>query len=654
MSSTQGWTTWDPSSIAVWEHLPSGLRCRLVLEDDNGQQLSPDSWAPIEEYLPDEGGHSLAHLMLNAGGAQVEVECGGEGDVAVCHILDVRGASVRAHWIVEGAQDGWNVVLEEKDVMLAPEGLAVPADINAFLRDQRDAVHLSVPTGEGLLADTLEAMEATLAANTIVLPQTNELITISRQTAEQTGELRLKNWELFLNALGAAYADPALALANCRTALRHLAAGDILGAEATSEGVLSNFSNPPVASYVIWKVFQLTGDEELLREAMPQLLRWHNWWSSTRDPNGNKVLSWASAEETGMAEHPLYQQAQRDDDSGLLMLDDVALTSLWLLDAVALMRMALHLDDMELSTRLESEVQEVADRMNLMLWDQNLGIFNSVDWDLRPVGQRSATTFLSLIGGVPTGIRAHRLVTEHLEQEFNTPYLVPTLAGDDPLFAEQQPWRGRVSPLLNFLICEGLRHFGEDVWAERIALSGLALLRHGWNAQHHVYASYNATTGQGDDIKQDTMAPSAALFGALGVGMLIDMEPWDGMRLGNLSGAEAAVRGVQIRGDRFDLASGAWGFSARRNGKPWIETDRPAILRNMTFGENDISLHAKVAGGGALQLKFSGLAPKQQFSVKVNGRLLQTDAVDATGTLVCNVELPPAPSMGGKGIDRVA
>ena len=56
----------------------------------------------------------------------------------------------------------------------------------------------------------------------------------------------------------------------------------------------------------------------------------------------------------------------------------------------------------------------------------------------------------------------------------------------------------------------------------------------------------------------------------------------------------------------------------------------------------------------SLQLKFSGLAPKQQFSVKVNGRLLQTDAVDATGTLVCNVELPPAPSMGGKGIDRVA
>jgi hypothetical protein len=463
-----------------------------------------------------------------------------------------------------------------------------------------------------VLEDSLAAMEATLATNTIVLPGTNELITLSRHVTEQTGELTINNWKTFLTALGIAYADPALAVANVRTALRHLAAGDILGAEATTSGVLGSIANPPIASYAVWKLFQLTGDEDLLREAMPHLLRWHQWWETMRDANDNQLLSWATPEESGMPGHPVYQEADVDESSGLLKLDDVALSSLYVLDAVSLMRMALHFDEMELATRLEGEARDIADRMNLVLWDQNLGIFHSVDWELRPANHQSALAFLSLIAGVPTGIRAHRLVSEHLQFEFNTPYLIPTLGDRDPAFTEQQPWRGRISALLNFLICEGLRHYGEDMWAERITQSGLALLRHSWTDQHQVFASYNALTGTGDDITQDPMAPSATLLGALGIGLLIDMEPWDGMRLGNLSGAEIALHGITLRDDRFDISSGPSGLSVRRNGKPWIETDRPAILRNIVAGESELSLHAKAAGGGMVQIRYHGFAPKQQ------------------------------------------
>jgi len=653
MSSTHGWTTWDPSSIAVWEHLPSGLRCRLLLQDDEGQQLAPESWAPLEDFLPDDAGHSLAHLLVNAGGAQVEVECGGEGDVAACHILQVQGDHVTARWEVDGPRAGWLVVADSADVAVAPEGTPIPADVNAFLRDQHDAVRLSLPVGEGLLADTLETMETDLATNTFVLPETGELITLSRHAVEAAGAWSIPNWETFLTALGMAVVDPALALANCRAALRHLAVEDILGAEATAAGARSDISNPPVASYCVWKIYQLTGDEELLREAMPQLLRWHNWWQSTHDPNVNGLLSWTSDEEAGMPGHPPYAEAQRDEDSGVLKLDDVASCSLWALDAAALMRMALRFDDMELATHLEAEIQAIADRMNLTLWDQNGGIFRSLDWNMKPGDHQSATAFLSLIAGIPTGIRAQRLVNEHLAQEFAAPNLVPTLGDGDAAFGDQQPWRGRVSALLNFLICEGLRHYGEDTWAERIALSGLSLLRNGWNDGRHIYGSFNARTGAGDDIDQDPLAPAGLLLGALGIGLLIDLEPWDGMRLGNLCGAEMALHGLLLRGDRFDLASGPWGFSARRNGKPWIETDRPAILRNIVAGEHEISLHAKVAGGGPLTLRFFGYAPGLHISVKINGRLIPA-ITSPTGAVECSVELPPAPDIGGQGMARAA
>jgi hypothetical protein len=298
-------------------------------------------------------------------------------------------------------------------------------------------------------------------------------------------------------------------------------------------------------------------------------------------------------------------------------------------------------------------VQAIADRMNLTLWDQNGGIYRSLDRDMKPTDHQSATVFLALLAGIPSGIRAQRLVNEHLAQEFAAPYLLPTLGTGDAVFSEQRPWRGRVSALLNYLICEGLRHYGEDVWAERIALSGLTMLRHGWNAEHHVYTSYHAQTGRGDDLAQDPMAPAGVLLGALGIGLLIDLEPWDGVRLGNLSGAETALHGMMLQGDRYDLSSGEWGFSVRRNGKSWIETDRPAILRNIAMDEREISLHAKVAGGGPLTLRFFGFTPGLQVSVKVNGRL-NTATVTPTGELECAVELPPAPDVGGPGMSRVA
>ena len=93
-----------------------------------------------------------------------------------------------AHWVVEGAQDEWVVLMHEQDVALAPHGTALPEDISAFLDTQRQIALAAIPHGGGLLSAPLEAMEATLAANTFALPHSGEILTVSRHTAEQSGE----------------------------------------------------------------------------------------------------------------------------------------------------------------------------------------------------------------------------------------------------------------------------------------------------------------------------------------------------------------------------------------------------------------------------------------------------------------------------------
>ncbi|HEY3416563.1 MAG TPA: trehalase family glycosidase [Armatimonadota bacterium] len=647
MSTIRGWTTWEPSSIAVWEHLPSGIRCRLIMEDGEGHAFTPREWEPLEEYLPDRTGNSAAHLRLRAGEGRVEIECGGKGDVAACHIESITGEHLSAHWEVEGAQDDWQIRQDQFNVVLAPRGMNLPEDVNAFLRDRRTVARQGAPHGTGLLEAPLEALDVALASNTMMLPQTEDIATLSRHEMELTGEWRIRNWEFFLTALGIAYADPELALANVRTGLRHLAAGSLLAAESRAGEVQAELSNPPVAAYCVWKIYQITEDLSLIEEAYPILLRWHDWWMNARDVNQNHLLGWVAAAETGMPGHPLYEDAITDPRTGVLRLDDVALCSLWAMDAFALMRMALLLSEQDRATHLEHEIQEMSARVNLRLWDQTRAYFRSQDWDGTPTDRQSATSLLVLSGRVTTRSHKDRLVPEFLELYFTTPYLLPTLGTGDAAFNDQLPWRGRVSPLLNYLICEGLRYYGLDEWAERISLSGVEMVSKSWAEHRQLFASYNAITGQGDDLPQDPLAPEGILFSALGVSLLIDVEPWNGLRLGNLSDQEMSVAGVIIAGQRYKISSSAQGMVVHRNGQLWIETDHPVILRNMLQTERELSVQVTMPTGGHLRLRFHGYTPGQALTLRVNGAAMPVTA-NNQGVIEQAVEVHPL-SKGGLG-----
>jgi hypothetical protein len=309
------------------------------------------------------------------------------------------------------------------------------------------------------------------------------------------------------------------------------------------------------------------------------------------------------------------------------------------------MRMALQLNDLDQATHLEQEVSAIASRMKLALWDPDAGTFRSRAWDGPMTDEVSATALLSLIGGMPSRTQMHQVV-DYLSREFLAPYLIPTVGRSDSAFGDQLPWRGRVSALLNALICEGLRHFGQDDWAELITLSGLDLISKSWQEQRQVFAHYQAVTGTGDDIPQDPLAPAGMLFSALGIAMLIDVEPWDGMRLGNISGAELSVSGLELHGERYDLSSGPWGFSTVRNGDPWWEADRPIILRNLYQTDKEVSFHAKVGDSAPVRLRFYGYQPGTQVSVRVNGQLY-TVVANEDGVVDFQANIPPTPRPGG-------
>lgn len=65
-------------------------------------------------------------------------------------------------------------------------------------------------------------------------------------------------------------------------------------------------SKPPLASWAVWQLYQVTGDKTLLQEFYPKLRAYHHWWYRNRDHDQNGLA------EYGATVHELHQTEQGD------------------------------------------------------------------------------------------------------------------------------------------------------------------------------------------------------------------------------------------------------------------------------------------------------------------------------------------------------
>jgi putative isomerase len=98
---------------------------------------------------------------------------------------------------------------------------------------------------------------------------------------------------------------------------------------------------------------------------------------------------------------------------------------------------------------------------------------------------------------------------------------MPSISRDDPGYADQMYWRGRIWAPMNFLVYLGLRNYPLDKARRDLVEKSRALLLKEWREKGHVHENYNADTGEGCDKS----ASSDALYhwgGLLGFIALIE------------------------------------------------------------------------------------------------------------------------------------
>jgi len=203
-------------------------------------------------------------------------------------------------------------------------------------------------------------------------------------------------WDSCFNALLASLEDPAGARETLRAMFANQQPSGFISNAASGTDAMPDRSQPPVASYCVWRIHQRWPDRAFLEEVYPKLLRWHDWWFSPRldgglpyrDGNRDGLLEWGSETgvlqnarfETGMDDSPMYDDVEMDPQSHTMRMDAVDLNALWAMDADYLARIAEELGKKADARRLRAEREAMGRRINKLLWNEELGLYCNRYW----------------------------------------------------------------------------------------------------------------------------------------------------------------------------------------------------------------------------------------------------------------------------------
>lgn len=415
------------------------------------------------------------------------------------------------------------------------------AAIKALIERRRDE-NRRLATRFGSLAPVYEAMQSVVAWN-VFYDAANEraIASVSRIWNEAWGGYIIFDWDTYFAALMAAVDHKDLAYANAVAISSAVTdRGFVPNVEASFDVKSRDRSQPPVGSLVCRMIYERYREKEFIAAVYPNLLSWNRWWPKARDNRG--FLSWGSDPhpggmnghsakgakwESGMDNSPLFDDAVYNPETHMFELADVGLMSLYIADCRDLAFLARELGH-------EADAQELEARRNRYgaklqeLWDEESGIYRDLHLDTGRRSTRLAPSNLyPLLAGVPTQAQAERMIQEHYfnPERFHGEWVLPSISRDDPAFADNSYWRGRIWAPMNFLVYLGMRNYDLPQARADLAEKSIRLLLSSWNEHRRIHENYNSVTAVGDDVRNSD--PFYSWGGLLGFIGLMEAGHWD-------------------------------------------------------------------------------------------------------------------------------
>ena len=254
----------------------------------------------------------------------------------------------------------------------------------------------------------------------------------------------------------------------------------------TSPQAVRQFSQIPILAWGVERVYQKTGDRELLTQCLGRLERFHDWFWRERDLHDNGLLTVGAY--TGNLQHAKWETFDYECNmDGMKMTvhptrkgpkegawyADICVpgnTAYLILGERCLARLAESAGDHAMAARRQARIDKGVNAMRDHMWDDRAGTFLSVRRDtLEKIPVATIGSWIPLTAGVPTKEMAARMAEVLASPAWMTPLPVPTVDRTDPRWKSDAFWRGDVWPAPNYQISTGLAAYGHRDLAATIA-----------------------------------------------------------------------------------------------------------------------------------------------------------------------------------------
>lgn len=365
-------------------------------------------------------------------------------------------------------------------------------------------------------------------------------------------------------------------------------------------------SQPPIAAFIVWTLYQLGEDRGFLSRAYPKLLRNFDWWWRSRSLGDSGLVAYgtsrqvgrglykgtklAAKDESSMDNSPVHDPAPFDEESGLLLSADVGLNALLALEGEILSKMAAELGHEEEVVRLERTSRDHKERIRTRLWDPKRRVFANRLQDGSFVEALAPTSFYPLAAGAADDEQVEALITDYLNNpaKFGGTPGLPSVARDHETYRDNVYWRGRIWGPLNFWVYQGLRRAGRDNDARDLAEMGWKLFEKGWR-NRLCGENYNADSGAIlDQADSDGFYAWGALLPLLAVSEVFDATPWQGLSL-EPAKAEKSLGSLRCPPGNMEVQRGARGWQIFLNDAPFLEGNLQGRMSHVVFASDEFS-----------------------------------------------------------------
>ncbi len=233
-------------------------------------------------------------------------------------------------------------------------------------------------------------------------------------------------------------------------------------------------TKPPLSGWAIHEIFKQTQDTAFIKEMMPKLTKYHEWWYENRDHNRNGFCEFGSTDGSRVAAgwESGMDNAVRFDDAKMVKINDSA----WSLDQESvdlnaylykekkhMAQLLRVIDYQEMAEVYENEAEQLKGDLQTHFYDRESNYFydfNTTSESLITIaGPEAWTTLWSEAATTDQALGIVKKITD--PNFFNTPLPFPTLAASHQKFdPENGYWRGPVWIDQAYFAISGMKKYG--------------------------------------------------------------------------------------------------------------------------------------------------------------------------------------------------